>query len=632
MDRWQQFISELRRRRVFRALFGWGIVSFAVLQVIEPIMHALGLGDWTLKVVVGLLAFGFPVTAALSWAYDLRRTGIERTPAAAPEGPGAPASPRVGRLRLALLLLGLGGAAASPGLIYFFVWPGAARRPAEKAEAGPAARAAPSIAVLAFADMSPGKDQEYLSDGIAEEILDGLAHVEALHVVGRTSSFSFKGKSEDLKTIAAKLGVATLLEGSVRKEGGRIRVTAQLINAADGYQLWSQTFNRELTGVFSVEEEIARAVVEALKVTLVGGRAPSSPARSTTRPEAREQYLLGNRFMDQGGSQRAIVNETNIELTPQDQARLAKARTVDPEAHNAFLQGRYRLNRRAEGFLPTALGFFQQAIEKDPNYAMGYVGLADTYYLMFDYPKMKAAATKALEMDDALADAHASLGIVRTFYDWDWSGAEKEIRRAIDLNPGSASARHFFAHYLMARGRVDESLAESKRYQELDPLNPLATEHLAFHYHYARQYDQALEQLRRLIAMEPNLALGHLRLGLTYEQKGKFEEAIAEFQTAIRLNGIGLAELGHVYAVSGKKSEALKVVEKLRARTPPQSYEIALVYVGLRDSDQAFAWLERAYEERSSFGLMTLKVEPRLDSLRSEPHFQDLLRRVGLPQ
>jgi tetratricopeptide (TPR) repeat protein len=331
---------------------------------------------------------------------------------------------------------------------------------------------------------------------------------------------------------------------------------------------------------------------------------------------------------------RAIAHEISIKLTPQDQARLASARPVDPEAHIAYLQGRYHLNRRAEGNVQTALGYFQQAIAKDPNYAMGYVGLADTYYLLFDYPRMKMAVTKALELDDALADAHASLGLVRTYYDWDWSGAEKELRRAIDLNPGSASAHHYYAHYLMATGRVEESLAESKQFLELDPLNPLATEHLAFHYHYAHQYDQALEQLRRLIAMEPNFQLGHLRLGLTYEQKGRFEEAIGEFQTAISLSrgGVGLPELGHVYAVSGKKSEALKVLEKLRSQTPPPSYGIALVYVGLRDSDQAFAWLERAYEERSSFSLMTLKVEPRLDSLRSESRFQDLLRRVGLPR
>ena len=201
MDRWQQFFSELRRRRVFRALVGWGILSFAVLQVIEPIMHALGLAEWTLKLVVGLLAFGFPVTAAFSWAYDLRRTGIERTPAAAPQGPGTPASPRTGRIRLALLLLGLGTAAAAPGLVYFFVWPGAARRPAQKVEAGPAARAAPSIAVLAFADMSPGKDQEYFADGLTEELLNLLAKVPGLRVAARTSSFAFKGKNEDVAQI-----------------------------------------------------------------------------------------------------------------------------------------------------------------------------------------------------------------------------------------------------------------------------------------------------------------------------------------------------------------------------------------------------------------------------------------------
>jgi serine/threonine protein kinase/TolB-like protein/Tfp pilus assembly protein PilF len=445
-----------------------------------------------------------------------------------------------------------------------------------------------SLAVLPLENLTGDAAQEYFADGLTDALITDLAQIGSLHVISRSSAMRFKGARKPLPEIAKELNVDAVVEGSVARSRDRARINVQLIQAASDQHLWAESYDRDLRDILVLQSEVARA----------------------------------------------IAHEISIKLTPQDQARLASARPVDPEAHIAYLQGRYQLNRRAEGNVQTALGYFQQAIAKDPNYAMGYVGLADTYYLLFDYPRMKMAVTKALELDDALADAHASLGLVRTYYDWDWSGAEKELRRAIDLNPGSASAHHYYAHYLMATGRVEESLAESKQFLELDPLNPLATEHLAFHYHYAHQYDQALEQLRRLIAMEPNFQLGHLRLGLTYEQKGRFEEAIGEFQTAISLSrgGVGLPELGHVYAVSGKKSEALKVLEKLKSQTPAPSYGIALVYAGLRESDQAFAWLERAYEERSSFSLMTLKVEPRLDSLRSEPRFQDLLRRVGLPR
>ena len=445
-----------------------------------------------------------------------------------------------------------------------------------------------SIAVLPLENLTGDPAQEYFADGMTDALITDLAQIGSLHVISRISAMRFKGAQKPLPEIAKELNVDAVVVGSVVRSKDRARINVQLIQAASDQHIWAGSYDRDLRDILVLQGEVARA----------------------------------------------IGDEISIKLTPQDQARLAKARPVDPEAHSAYLQGRYQLNRRAEGNVRTALGYFQQAIEKDPNYAMGYVGLAEAYYLLFDYPKMRAAATKALEMDDTLADAHASLGLVRTVYDWDWPGAEKEFRRAIDLNPGSGSARHYYAHYLMAMGRVDESLAQSKRYQELDPLNPLATEHLAFHYHYARQYDQALGQLQRLIAMAPDLALGHLRLGLTYEQKGGFEEAIKEFQKAVSLSqgGTGLPELGHGYAASGKKSEALKVLEKLRSQTPRNSYGIALLYAGLRESDQAFAWLERAYDERSNFSFMTLKVEPRLDPLRSEPRFQDLLRRVGLPQ
>jgi TolB-like protein/Tfp pilus assembly protein PilF len=444
-----------------------------------------------------------------------------------------------------------------------------------------------SLAVLPLDNLSRDPAQQFFADGLTEALTVDLAKISSIRVPSRTSVMRYKGTTKTLPEIARELAVDAFVEGSAQLDGQRVRVTAQLIRAQTDQHLWADSYERDLRDILTMQSELAQDISTAIQA----------------------------------------------KLTTQDQVRLAKTRPVDPDAHLAYLQGRYQLNRRAEGNVEKARGFFQQAIDKDPSYTAGYVGLADSYYLLFDYPKMKMAAARALELDEGLADAHASIGLVRTYYDWDWSGAERELKRAIELNPASATARHYYAHYLMAMRRIDESLVESKRALDLDPLNPLMTEHLAFHYHYARQYDQALEQLRRLVEMEPALALGHLRFGLTFEQKGMFNEASEAFQRAIRLSNGGLAvpDLGHLYAVSRQRSEALKTLENLRSQHTPPAYGLALLYAGLGDKDLAFQWLERAHDERSAFNLMTLAVEPRLDPLREDRRFQDLLRRMNFP-
>ena len=453
-----------------------------------------------------------------------------------------------------------------------------------------------SIAVMPFVDLSQAKDQEYFCDGISEEILDALAKVEGLRVVARTSSFAFKGRNADVGEIAQKLNVGNVLEGSLRREGNRVRVAVQLINARDGFHMWSQTFERELQGVFAVQDEITRSVVEALKIKL----AVALPAH----------------------------------------------KQPNTEGYDLYLKGRYFLNRKTQVDAQRATDYFQQALAKDPNDAMAYAGLADSYSsLVFPLgavaprevmPKAKEAALRALAIDNALGEAHASLAYITFFYDWDWAAAEREFKRALELNPNNADTHHWYSHFLMGQGRVEESLTQSKRALELSPFDMLFNVHLGWHNLYARQYDQALEQIEKAIEMDENFAQAYPWRGLILEQQGKYAEAIAAFQKAINLfpggSSVAKAELAHAYAVSGDREAAQKIIAELQelAKTKyVSSFQIAAIYAGLGEKDEVFAWLEKAFAERSD-GLVNLNAEQRFDNLRSDPRFTDLARRVGL--
>ena len=394
-------LVELKRRRVFRALVGYGIAAFAVLQIVEPVMHGLHWPDAVLSYVVVALGAGFPIVVTLAWIFDVQGGRLERT-----EG---------GRLgaRRSLLLAGIGALAAAPGLIWYFGIRGRGQTPP----------ASPSIVVLPFANLSGDKENEYFSDGMTEEIINALANVEGVRVVARTSAFSFKGKNLDVRKIGEELNVATVLEGSVRREGNQLRVFAQLIGVADGYHLWSKSYDRELKGVFSVEDELARAIVLALKPKLVPDRALVEPA------------------------------------------------TVSTEAHDLYLKGRYLWNQRSLEGLTKAKAFFERAIALDPNYALAHSGLADCYSLFMDYrgaraaevlPKAKAHALKAVDLDDGLAEAHASLGAISQ-HEYDWNTAERELKRAIELRPGYATAHQWFAEILSTQGRLSEGRAEAER-------------------------------------------------------------------------------------------------------------------------------------------------------------------------
>lgn len=454
----------------------------------------------------------------------------------------------------------------------------------------------PSIAVLPFTNLSADPENEYFCDGLAEELLNALAKIDQLKVAARTSTFSFKGKNAPVSEIAKALNVNTIMEGSVRKSGNRVRITAQVINAADGYHLWSERYDREMKDIFDVQDEITLAVVEALKVELFG----------------------------------------------QEQAAVLKRHTRNAEAHEFYLRGLSYFMRWTPEFFQKAIESFEQAIAIDPRYASAYAGLSEVYTEMsfFSFqreymPKAREAARKALELDDMLGEAHKSLGVILMYYDRDYAGAEYEFKRAIALDPGSAHIHNWYGWYLGLMGRFDESLKEMMRARELDPLSDMVNFGIGTVFHWSRQPERAIEQYRRVLELNPNFQIAYSYLAEAYEEEGDFVSAVATIENApIALNDpITLSAAAHAYGKAGERRKALEILSELE-RQSSQEYEpafhIAQIYLGLGDHEQALAWLEKACDERSVW-LIWLGVDPKFDPLRSDPRFEDLLRRVGLP-
>ena len=461
-----------------------------------------------------------------------------------------------------------------------------------------------TLAVLPFDNLSGDADQEYLSDGLTEEMITQLGRLEPdrMRVLARSSTWKYKRADRDIGRLRRDLGADYVLEGSVRRAGERVRITAQLVQVDDQSQVWAKTYERDLRDVLIVQSEVAEAVAGAIAVT----------------------------------------------LTPDAQARLARARPVRPEAYQDYLRGRYFLNRRTEAALKQALGYFQKAIAADPAYAPAYSGLADSYSSLGAssivgglpprqaMPEAKAAVLKALQIDSTLAEAHTSLAMVHLLYEWDLAASEKEFRRAIELDPNYTTAHHWYSHCLLPLGRTEESLAESKRALELEPLQLLVGIHLGWHYLYARQYDQAIEEFRKTLELDPAFPQARRYAAWAYLQKGMHPEAIAALRAALNSRERDpeiQGELGHVLAVAGRREEALAMLESLghlSATRYVSPYSVALVHAGLGDRDQALAWLDKAYAERSDY-MPYLRLEPMLDGLRSDRRFTALVERVGLP-
>lgn len=456
-----------------------------------------------------------------------------------------------------------------------------------------------SLAVLPLENLSGDASQDYFADGMTDELITDLAHISALRVVSRTSVGMYKRTRKPLPEIARELNVDAVVEGTVLRSGEQVRITAQLIQAPADKHLWADSYEGNLRDTLALQNEVARAIAEQIQ----------------------------------------------IELTPHEQGVLKSARVVDPQAYEDYLKGRYFWNKRTADGLKKAVEYFNQAIEKDSNYAPAYSGLADTYALLGDWqyavmtpkealPKAKAAAIKALELDSTLSEAHTSLAFCLDGFDWDFESAEREFRRAIELNPGYATAHHWYAWHLSLLGRYSEAITEMRKAENLDPLSLIINADLAELFLIARSYDESIEQSRRTIEMDPGFGLAHNQLAQAYLQKHMVNDAILELQKAIQLSDgspICTANLARAYAASGRRDEAVQLMNDLKKRSNPgysHASEIAMIYAALGDKEQAVSWLEKGYEERFNPGVL---LRPGFDPLRSDPRFQDLLRRIGLP-
>jgi serine/threonine-protein kinase len=471
---------------------------------------------------------------------------------------------------------------------------------AESASPAPTTyRSVASIAVLPFDNLSGDPEQEFFCDGIAEEIINALTRVEGLHVVARSSSFAFKGKNVDIREIGRKLNVRAVLEGSVRKSGATLRISAQLVSVVDGYQLWSEQYDREVGDIFVVQDEIALAIVNTHAVQLMGRQGAPSPRRHTRNVAAYTQYL----------------------------------------------KGRFHWNKRTEEDMQRGIECFERSIRKDPSYALAYAGLADCFNIQGYYcalspqetfPKAKANAVQALEIDDSLAEAHTSLAFPTLLYDWDWSSAERGFQRALALSPEYSTAHHWYSEQLALMGRMDEAIDVAKRVLALDPLSLIINTLVGWVHYYARDYDKAIAKLEEVLELEPDFIPAHLWLGLAQQQIGRIDAMVERLQKAIDLSDgspLMWSALGRAYAAAGKSADVQAVLDLLEdqsgsAYVPP--YHIAGIHAAAGRPDEAFGWLERALERRDHWVLF-LKVDPTWDDLRPDPRFADLTRRIGLP-
>jgi TolB-like protein/Tfp pilus assembly protein PilF len=579
----KNFFGELKRRNVYKVAVAYAVVAWLLIQIATQIFPFFEIPNWAVRLVVLLLVIGFPVAMILAWAFELTPEGVKRTEV-------ADELPRKSEQNRAWIYVVIIAGAVAAGLFFFGRYT-SSKQGAEMSEK--------SIAVLPFENRSEDKANAYFAEGVQDEILTRLSKIADLKVTSRTSTQHYKSVPENPAEIAKQLGVAHILEGSVQKSGDAVRVNVQLIKAANDSHVWAETFDRKLTDIFSVESDVAKAIADQLRA----------------------------------------------HITRQEEQVIAAKPTKNIEAYDAYLRGRYFWNKRTSDGIKHAIEHFQQSIERDPDFALGYAGLADSYIGLTFYnfaaphetmPKAKESAIKALALDDTLAEAHASLAHVLMNYDWNWSAAQKEFKRSIELKPDYATAHEWYAiHYLTATGRLEEAVQEMKKALELEPASLVMNTFMGATLYYAGRYDEAIDQCRRTIQMDPNFAVAHWHLGLAYEQKQVLDAATEEFKKAISLSGgspLMRAALGRAYAESQKEQKANEMpneLNELAKRQYVSAYEVATIYVALGNKEQAFQLLEEAYAEHS-FHLVYLNVSPQFKSVRSDPRFQDLVQRIGL--
>jgi adenylate cyclase len=582
----RNFLAELKRRNVYKVAVAYAVVGWLVIQVTATIVPALHLPDGLTTAVVVLTLVGFPVALVIAWAFEMTPEGMKRTENVSPDE----VIPQWSKKKFAALIIGIAVIAA--GLLAFQLL--RSSRSTITATAN-----AKSIAVLPFVNMSADKNDEYLSDGMTEELINVLSKMPVLRLPGRTSCFAFKGKNEEdiFHKVGDQLHVGTVLEGSVRKAGEKLRVTAQLINVSDGYHLWSKDYDGDVKDILNFQSNVAEQVVQALQVQL--------------------------------GTEAARA--------------LSKKPTENPEAHRLYLLGRYEFGKYSQAGWTSSIRYYEQALKLDPNYALAYCGLADTYAYMGGVLmpskeavlKEKEFAQRAIQLDPELPEAHLSLACALGGA-FDLQNAQIEFDRAIELNPNLAWAYEIYAWFLCGVGRVDEAIAKDKKAIELDPLNSFFQSALAYYLYHARRYDDAIVQIRKTLELDPTSTMASHLLGCCLLWKGNTAGAIAEFQRSkIMVTGAwyqGL--LGYAYAISGDRPKAEQMLHELEALAKRQyvnSTAFADIYLGLGEKDKALDWLDKAYENQES-ACWLLKVDPIYDSVRNEPRFQALLKKVGLDQ
>jgi TolB-like protein/Tfp pilus assembly protein PilF len=581
------FFAELKRRNVYKVAVGYAVVGWLLIQVATQVFPFFEIPNWAVRLVVLFIVIGFPIALVIAWAFELTPGGIKRTEEADRVYPGRSR----GR---AWIYVVISASLLSAGLFFL----GRYTAPNENKIANVPAK---SIAVLPFENLSRDPDNAYFAEGIQDEILTRLAKVADLKVISHTSTQRYKSSPDNLPQIAKELGVANILEGSVQKSQDQVRVNVQLINAATDAHLWADSFDRKLIDIFAVESEIAAKVADILKAKLTGA----------------EQHA--------------------ISMQP----------TQNTEAHQLYLKGRYFWNKRTGPDLQKAIDYFKQAIEKDPGYALAYVGLGDSYILLSgfgaappqdSFPLAEAAAKKALEIDDNLAEAHTTLGFILCVHHLNFADSIREFERAIALNPNYATAHHWFGDGpLLAVGQFDRAIGEGKRAVELDPLSVIITADLGADYLVARRYNEAIEQFHKAIDLDPRFYYAHWNLAQALEMKGDLRGALAEYKKAVELDDdpFVLALLGQAYAKVGQRDEALKILVQLpqiAAHRYVPSYSFALLHMTLGDKDKAIEWLERSYHDGAGLDIIFLKVDPMLDPLQKEPRFQALVQKVFAPK
>src|SRR6266498_639846 len=536
----KNFFAELKRRNVYKVAVAYAVVAWLLVQVATQVFPFLEIPNWVVRLVIALVVIGFPVAVLIAWAFEATPEGIKRTVV-------ADAMPAAGQKKHAWIYIVVIGGAISVALFFL----GRYTAPISK-NRGASER---SIAVLPFENRSRDPDNAYFAEGIQDEILTRLAKVADLKVISRTSTQHFKSAPDNLPEIGKQLGVANILEGSVQKANDQVRVNVQLINAITDAHLWADTYDRKLTDIFAVETEIAKTVADTLQAKLSGS----------------------------------------------EKSSMAKTPTVNPEAYELYLKGRFFWNKRTGDDLRKSIEYLKQAIAKDPGYALAYAALADSYGILRFYGGASpdesvvpaaTAAKKALELDDSLAEAHASLGLIAT-EELEVNRGVKELERAIQLNPNYATAHHWLSLALTALGQSDRSVAELKRALELDPLSMVINADLSIGYLYARRYDEAEAQARRALEIDPRSFLAHYYLGMALQLKGQLKEAIPEFQKAVDLNHdpYSIAMLAQAYARNGQTDEARKLLahlnEMAKSAEVPE-YALAIAYTSLGEKERAF--------------------------------------------